>query len=107
MAVSIIGQTFPRIDGPAKGGGAAKYTSDHIVENMVYAVPVGSTIANGSIAMLDIAQAREMPGVIEIFHRGNVGALYAPTPENGIFDEGRPPFADDIVRYYGQYIALV
>lgn len=107
MAASVIGQALPRIDGPFKTSGTAKYTSDHLVENVAYAVAVGSTIANGRTTALDIADARAMPGVIEIFHRGNVGALYEPSPEGGIIDEKRPPFADDEVRYYGQYVALV
>ena len=46
-----------------------------------------------------------MPGVIEIYHRGNVGALYKPSPDAGAIDEARPPFADDVIRYYGQYVA--
>ena len=48
-----------------------------------------------------------MPGVVEIYHRGNVGALYKPSPDAGAIDEARPPFGDDVVRYYGQYVALV
>ena len=96
-----------RIDGPLKVSGAAAYTSDHTLENVAYAVPVGSTIANGRIAALNISKARKMPGVVEIYHRGNVGALYKPSPEAGAIDEARPPFADDVIRYYGQYVALV
>jgi len=107
VSTSIIGQAVPRIDGPLKVSGAAKYTSDHHLEQMVYAAPVGATIANGRIAALETSTARNMPGVIEIFHRGNVGALHKPSPEAGMIDEARPPFADDVIRYYGQYVALV
>jgi xanthine dehydrogenase YagR molybdenum-binding subunit len=105
--MSLIGQALPRIDGPLKLTGTAKYSSDHNFEDMVYGVPVGSTIANGRIASLDLEAACDMPGVVEIFHRGNIGALYKPSPDSGITDEARPPFADDTVRYYGQYVALV
>ena len=105
--MSLIGQALPRIDGPLKLTGTAKYSSDHNFADMVYGVPVGSTIANGRIASLDVEAAREMPGVVEVFHRGNIGALYKPSPDSGITDEARPPFADDTIRYYGQYVALV
>lgn len=103
---SLIGQALPRIDGPLKVSGGAKYTSDRSLEHMLYAVAVGSTIANGRIAALDVSRARHMPGVVEIFHRGNVGQLYKPSPEAGAIDEAQPPFADDVIRYYGQYVAL-
>lgn len=107
MAMKIVGQSLARVDGPLKVSGVAAYTADHTRESVAYAVPVGSTIANGRIAALNVSKARAMPGVIEIYHRGNIGALYKPSPEAGAFDEARPPFADDVIRYYGQYVALV
>jgi xanthine dehydrogenase YagR molybdenum-binding subunit len=104
---TTIGRGLPRIDGPFKVSGTAKYTSDHNLESMLYAVPVGSTIANGRIAKLDIDAARAMPGVVEIFHHENIGKLYKPSAEAGLIDERRPPFADNVIRYYGQFVALV
>jgi len=76
---------------------------------MLYAVPVEATIANGRVLKLDTATAEKMPGVRAILHRGNIGRIFRATYEagfEGITEEGRPPFEDDIVRYYGQYIAL-
>ncbi len=105
--MSVIGQAFPRIDGPLKLTGSAKYSSDRSFPNMLYGVAVGSTIANGRIASIDAGAALEMPGVIEIFHRDNLPAIYKPSPEAGPIDESRPPFADDVIRYHGQYVALV
>ncbi len=107
MSAPIVGRALPRVDGPLKVSGVAAYTSDRAAEGMAYAVAVGSTIANGRIAALRIATAREMPGVIEIYHRENVGRLYKPSPEAGAIDETRPPLNDDVIRYYGQYVALV
>ena len=76
---------------------------------MLYAVPVEATIANGRVVKLDTAAAEKMPGVRAIFHRENIGKIFrsilGPGFE-GICDERRPPFEDDVVRYYGQYIAL-
>ncbi len=107
MGTNVVGQSLARVDGPLKVRGEAAYTSDRTMENLAYAVPVGSTIANGRIAALNLSRARQMPGVVEIYHRGNVGALYKPSPDAGAIDEARPPFGDDVVRYYGQYVALV
>src|SRR5882672_9332136 len=108
-ATSPIGRDTPRIDGPRKVTGLAKYTSDFMFPGMLYAVPVEATIANGKLLMLDTAAAEKMPGVRAVFHRGNIGKIFRSTPAPGfdrVCEERRPPFEDDVIRYYGQYIAL-
>jgi len=106
---SSIGRDTQRIDGPRKVTGLAQYTSDFNFPGMLYAVPVEATIANGKLLTLDTAAAEKMPGVRAIFHRANIGRIFRSTPAPG-FDrvclERRPPFEDDVIRYYGQYIAL-
>lgn len=110
-AIAIVtGKKVSRIDGPLKVSGQATYTSDHSFERIAYAVPVGATVANGKIKKLDASRAKKMKGVIEVFTKDNIGALYRPTPGEGFafrIDEARPPFEDDVIRYYGQYVALV
>jgi xanthine dehydrogenase YagR molybdenum-binding subunit len=106
---SPIGRDTPRIDGPRKVTGLAKYTSDFNFPGMLYAVPVEASIANGRLLTLDIAAAERMPGVRAVFHRGNIGKVFRSTPAPGfdrVCEERRPPFEDDVIRYYGQYIAL-
>jgi xanthine dehydrogenase YagR molybdenum-binding subunit len=106
---SPIGRSTPRVDGPLKVSGKAQYTSDFHFPGTLYAVPVEATIANGRVIKLDTATAEKMPGVRAIFHRENTGKIFRSTPGQGIegiCDERRPPFEDDVVRYYGQYIAL-
>jgi xanthine dehydrogenase YagR molybdenum-binding subunit len=92
-----------------KVSGRAQYASDFHFPGMLYAVPVEAAIANGRVVKLDTAAAEKMPGVRAIFHRQNIGRIsrsVAGTGFEGIVDERRPPFDDDVVRYYGQYIAL-
>ena len=104
-----IGRDTPRVDGPLKVTGQARYASDFPIAGLLYAVPVEATIANGRIVRLDTNAAEKMPGVEAIFHRENIGRIYRSVPEQGfggITDERRPPFEDDVVRYYGQYVAL-
>ena len=113
---------LPRVDGPLKVSGTAMYSSDYhfpgmliygidfTVPGMLYAVPVGATIAKGQIASLDVAAAEKMPGVKAVYHRGNIGPLFRTIPASGFaayMDERRPPFEDDTIRYYGQYVAAV
>ena len=106
---SPVGRDTPRVDGPRKVSGLAKYTSDFHFPGMLYAVPVGATIANGKVTKLDSAAAEKMPGVRAIFHRQNLAKIFRSTTGpgfEGICEERRPPFEDDVIRYYGQYIAL-
>ena len=44
-----------------------------------------------------------------LLHRQNIGKIFRSTlgeGMNGICIERRPPFEDDVIRYYGQYVAL-
>src|SRR5262245_21300024 len=106
---SPIGRDTVRIDGPSKVTGLAKYASDFHFPGMLYAVPVEAAIANGNLLTLDTSAAEKMPGVRAVLHRGNIGKIFRSTPAPG-FDrvclERRPPFEDDTIRYWGQYIAL-
>lgn len=108
--ISPVGQTTPRVDGPRKVSGQAQYTSDFHFPGLLYAVPVEATIANGKLLKLDTSAAEKMPGVRAIFHRENIGPIFRSTfepPFGGrICVERRPPLEDDVIRYYGQYIAL-
>src|SRR6266566_4158671 len=106
---SPIGRKTPRVDGPLKVSGVAQYASDFHFPGMLYAVPVEATIANGRVVKLDTVAAEKMPGVRAIFHRANIGQIFSSAlgeGMEGICVERRPPFEDDVVRYYGQYVAL-
>src|SRR5437868_10036137 len=106
---SPIGRKTPRVDGPLKVTGTAQYTSDFHFPGILYAVPVEATIANGKIQKIDTVAAEKMPGVRAIFHRENIGKIFRSVVGQGmegICEERRPPFDDDVIRYYGQYIAL-
>ena len=106
---SPIGRDTLRIDGPRKVTGLAKYASDFQFPDMLYAVPVEASIASGRLLTLDTAAAERMPGVRAVLHRRNVGPIFRSTPApdfERICLERRPPFEDDTISYWGQYIAL-
>ena len=106
---SSINRDMVRVDGPLKVSGCAQYTSDFHFPGLLHAVAVGATIANGKLTRLDTALAEKMPGVKAIFHRSNIGPIFCSTVQpgfDGICEERRPPFEDDVIRYYGQHIAL-
>src|SRR5438105_14628574 len=106
---SPIGRKTPRVDGPLKVTGKAQYASDFHFAGMLYAVQVEATIASGRVVKLNTVAAEKMPGVRAIFHRENIGESFRSAQGQGfagIVDQRRPPFEDDIIRYYGQYVAL-
>src|SRR5437899_11719532 len=87
------GQPTPRVDGPLKVTGRADYASDRHLTGMLFAVPVGSTIGNGTIKSIDASAAERMPGVRAILQRANIGRLFRPnvnkdfSGDAGILDE--------------------
>src|SRR3954470_8352122 len=106
---SLIGRDTRRVDGPLKVTGKAQYASDYHFPGLLYGVPVEATVAKGTITKLDTAAAERLPNVRAIFRRDNIGKIFRSVPGEGfegICDERRPPFEDDTVRYYGQYVAL-
>lgn len=106
--LAAIGGGHSRVDGALKVSGQARYTVDHQFEGMLYAMPVGATIARGRLQRLDTTAAQAMPGVQKIYTRENIGPLKRVSDKSKVsIDEKRPPLEDDVIRYYGQYIALV
>src|SRR5919109_705124 len=92
-AAAPIGRGTPRVDGPQKVAGLAKYTSDFRFPGQLYAVPVEATVASGRVVKLDTAAAEKMPGVRAILHRGNIGKIFRSVQEpgmEGICEERRP-----------------
>ncbi|WP_348760417.1 xanthine dehydrogenase family protein molybdopterin-binding subunit [uncultured Salinisphaera sp.] len=110
MSNDIIGAAKPRIDGPDKLSGRARYAADHYPANLTYAYGVFSNIAAGKITDIDVSKAKQQPGVIEIFHHGNFPKLHR-SPSNfaqqNKVDEPRLPFEDNNVYYGGQFVAMV
>ena len=62
-----------------------------------------------AFASLDTSAAEKMPGVLLVLHHGNIGPLYRTVPgdDNATNSEVRSAFEDDVVRHWGQYIAVV
>ncbi|HEX3437098.1 MAG TPA: xanthine dehydrogenase family protein molybdopterin-binding subunit [Pseudacidobacterium sp.] len=110
MSTSVIGAAVSRVDGKLKVTGAARYAVDHPLDGIAYGVGVPSTIANGKIARIDSSSVEKMPGVLAVLHHGNSDPLFRSAngiESNSRASESRPPFEDDVVYYYGQFVALV
>ena len=58
----VIGAMVPRIDGPLKTTGTARYASDYNFPGLAYAVPVRATVASGRVLRIDSTAAEENAG---------------------------------------------
>src|SRR5258708_33388868 len=59
----LIGKKHPRIDGPAKATGTAKYSYDINRRGMLFGAILRCPYAHAKLASLDTAEAEKMPGV--------------------------------------------
>ncbi len=107
-SVTILGAAVPRIDGPLKTSGTARYSADFNLPRIVHAIPVCATIGSGRITRLDASRAERMRGVLKVYCYGNIPKLYRPDPSGRAWiSESRMPFEDETILYNGQYVALV
>jgi xanthine dehydrogenase YagR molybdenum-binding subunit len=100
-----IGQPLPRIDGPIKVTGTARYTADLRAPNMLHGAFVTATIPAGKVLAIDHSDALAEPGVVRVLTHEDM--LPLKTRVAG------PPFAHsflplhgDQIRHEGQPIAL-
>ncbi|GKS76311.1 xanthine dehydrogenase family protein molybdopterin-binding subunit [Acidovorax sp. SUPP950] len=75
--LKVVGQPLDRIDGPLKTSGQARYAYEQhdVVARQAYGYIVGSSIAKGRIASMDLTAARAAPGVLAIVNAQNAGKL--------------------------------
>ncbi len=102
-----------RVDGADKVTGKAKYTAEHNLPNLAYAVFVTSNIAKGTIKNIDTSKALALNGVLDVIYFANCPAVpgyntnAADRPKNVTEWRGHKVLYDNKVRFFGQPIALV
>ena len=100
--LKVVGKPVDRIDGPLKTTGTARYAYEHNIEpSPAYGYIVGSAIAKGQIASIDLSDAEAAPGVLAIVTAENAGEL-----GKGDFNTARLLGGPDI-QHYHQAIAVV
>jgi xanthine dehydrogenase YagR molybdenum-binding subunit len=101
--LKVVGKPTDRIDGPLKTTGTAPYAYERhdVVPNQAYGYVVGSAIAKGRIAAIDLQAAKAAPGVLAIVTAENAGKL-----DKGEFNTAKLLGGPDIEHYH-QAIALV
>lgn len=95
-----IGDPLPRVDGPAKVTGQAKYSAEFSFPDLAYASLVMSAIPSGRIARIEAAEAQQAPGVLAVLTPQNALRLAAPEHRISLLQ-------DNAVAYQNQPVALV
>jgi xanthine dehydrogenase YagR molybdenum-binding subunit len=100
-----MGAPAPRYDARLKVTGEARYPADVPMTNPAFAFLVTSSIAKGKLLSLDLAEARTVPGVIDILTQDDASVL-----RGGKFGQGSATSIDQLgpeIAHDGQIIALV
>ncbi|WP_208646820.1 xanthine dehydrogenase family protein molybdopterin-binding subunit [Pedobacter jejuensis] len=106
-----IGQPISRLEGKLKVTGAAKYSGEYKVPNLLYGYVVSSAITKGKIIKIHTESAEKIKGVVKIFtHLNRPGKAWF---DMQYADMDAPPGAsfrplhNDEIKFNGQPIALV
>lgn len=100
----VLNTRAPRVDGPVKATGQAKYADDFKFQGMLYASILQSPLAHARILRIDTSKAKKLPGVKAVVTSKEAGLIkYGVSPAR--YDETL--FAHDKVRYVGDEIAAV
>jgi xanthine dehydrogenase YagR molybdenum-binding subunit len=110
----VLGRPVPRVDGPLKVSGRARYAYEYAGHGKVaYGVIVGATIATGRVVAIDTADAQRLPGVLLVMTHLNAPRQAAYVPFDKLptpfasYSVARPVLFDDVIRYHGEPVALV
>jgi xanthine dehydrogenase YagR molybdenum-binding subunit len=103
-AAWAAGQARPRVEGPLKLTGAARYAADHRPDGVLHAVLVGAPVAAGRLRGVNAAGALVLPGVTAVLTAADLPSFPELPPPSAV---RVMPFSDDRVRYEGQPVAIV
>ncbi len=100
--ISTIGKPVPRIEGPEKLSGRARYTGDYTVPGMLFGAVLRSPYPHARLLWVDTSAARRVPGVRAVISGMDIGErLYG----RSVVDV--PVLAFDRVRFVGEPVAAV
>ncbi|MEO3748460.1 xanthine dehydrogenase family protein molybdopterin-binding subunit [Plantactinospora sp. B5E13] len=96
-----IGRGHPRLEGPAKVTGTARYAAEYPADGVAYAWAVQSSVAKGRIVRIDPTATLAEPGVLDVLTYENAPRLHS-TESAELFLLQAPQ-----VHYRGEFVALV
>ena len=118
MAKFGVGQPIRRVEDQRLITGNGRYTDDVVSTNQAYGFVVRSPLAHAKIVSIDVDEAKNAPGVLDVFTAADIAAVGGkPTIRCQIpmqnrdgsagADPEHPVLCADRVRYVGDYVAFV
>lgn len=110
MAINYVGSSVKRIDAKDKVIGAAKYSGDLVMDNMLHAKVLFTKFPHARIRSINTGEAESFPGVVAVFTAKDVpvnkyGLQISDQPV--LCGPGSPIPGADVVRFIGDQIAIV
>lgn len=112
MTRSVIGTPVLRVEDPALLKGQSTFVANRRLEGALVVQYVTSIEAHATIVGIDVTEAKAMPGVVDVVTAADLKAdgmnegmaARMPGLPDGV---GRPPMADNKVRFVGEVVAAV
>ncbi len=98
-----VGTSLPRLDGPDKVTGRARYAGDQVLSGMLFARLVHSPYAHARIVNIDTSTALSLPGVVAVFTAESLGMAQA----GDLLSRVQSPLAQHEVLWCGHPVAVV
>lgn len=101
--IQEIGRSAPRVDAFTKVTGKEKFAADYYPEECLWLGVKRAEYPHARILKMDVSAAQEIAGVEAVLtHRDIKGSNRL-----GLFEKDQPILADQVVRHYGDAVALV
>ncbi len=94
-----IGKPLPRVDGPERVTGAAKFTYDILLSGMLYARTLRSPYPHARIKSIEIKAAEKLPGVRAVLTHKNIPQIPLRMGQHFLLEP--------TLRYVGDEVAFV
>ncbi|MFI6083380.1 xanthine dehydrogenase family protein molybdopterin-binding subunit [Streptomyces sp. NPDC051217] len=110
---NAVGKPISRVDGRRKVTGAARYTAEIELPNLVHAAVVGAGVPSGRVLAIDEKRVRDAEGVLAVLTHDNLTRIASQPPLLPSLAGGAAPgetffpMQDDTVHYAGQPVAMV
>ena len=111
-----IGARVQRVEDPRILTGRGRYVDDVVLPGMLHAAFLRSQVPHGRLRSLDVAAARQLPGVVAVYTGEDMARLTDPAQAGSVTGMNLTPgakspffhaLATDKVRHVGDPIALV
>ncbi|MBO0728674.1 MAG: xanthine dehydrogenase family protein molybdopterin-binding subunit [Acidimicrobiaceae bacterium] len=111
MPQRFVGESVTRVEDRRILTGRGRYVDDVRVPGMLHAAFLRSPFAHARISRINVADARELPGVVAVFTGADIEAATVPIQVMPQFPDFRSPtylaMATDRVRFVGDLVAIV